>query len=75
MPNTTDHPGHGTTTLALTTTTEDGGKIHQTWDICSCSAQGLRERLGEPHTEGYTDAATARALAEAALNTPGNTVL
>lgn len=70
-----DHAGHGNTTLALTTTTEDGGQIHQSWTICSCGTQGLRERLGEPHSENYADAATVRAIAEAVLNTPGNTLL
>lgn len=70
-----DHAGHDDTTLSLTTITEDGGQIHQSWEICSCSAQGLREQLGEPHTESYADAATVRAIAEATINTPGNTVL
>lgn len=72
MPNTFDHTSHGDATLSLTTTTPDGGSLYQSWTICACGVDGLRDRLGPPQNESYATADTARMIAEATANTPGN---
>ena len=64
--------GHaGIVTLTLTEAQSDGGRVFQSWDLCSCYGAGLRARLGPPSHESVADAAAVRAIAATVLNQPG----
>jgi hypothetical protein len=64
--------GHGDVTLSLTTETRDGGRVHQSWTICECSARVMRGRLGPPQHEAVATAEATRAIAETVLRQPGS---
>jgi hypothetical protein len=72
----TEHtgPGHRDVTLSLTTWDDQGGHVIRSWVICECSAliTKIEPLLGPPEWEGAADAATTRAIGNAALHTPGN---
>lgn len=71
MTTTDNHDAHGDATLSLTTDTEDGGKVFQSWTICACNVPGLRAMLGEPHNESISTAEQVQTLAHAALEHGG----
>ena len=61
------HESHGDVTLSLTTETADGGRLHQSWTICGCSAKVVRMRLGPPQNESVSTAEATRVIAETVL--------
>ncbi|MEV4287415.1 hypothetical protein AB0K40_18065 [Nonomuraea bangladeshensis] len=70
-----DHtgPGHGDATLALTEVNEDGSMLFQSWGICSCGLQQMREKLGPPRMESYATAEQVLATGLAVMDVPGVT--
>lgn len=72
MPGSNPHEAHGDATLSISEVTTGGGQLFQSWTICACTLDRLRDRLGPPHHESYATPEAARAIAEAALHQPGN---
>lgn len=57
-------PGHGDVVLSLTWDLPDGGRLHQSWTVCECTATVLRGWLGPAQSESRATAAQYRDLAE-----------
>ncbi|MFI9591148.1 hypothetical protein [Nonomuraea sp. NPDC052265] len=69
------HADHTSGVLSITEPTSDGGELHQSWEMCGCTLNQLRETLGIPDHQLLATAEQAQATGRAVDSIPGITHL
>jgi hypothetical protein len=64
-------PGHGDVTLSLTWELPDGGRLHESWNVCECTGIVLRNNLGPAQNTSLATAAQTRKVAKYGLKHGG----
>ncbi|MEU4406219.1 hypothetical protein AB0F88_16985 [Streptosporangium sp. NPDC023963] len=67
------HSEHTPGVLSITTMTSGGMQVHQSWQMCGCTLDDLREALGAPDHELMATGEQAQAAGRAIDAIPGIT--